>query len=313
MHNIALFGDVLIDLIKDRKSFDFSPVCGGSIFNTAVTLARLSINVDFYSYIGNDFWGNFIIEKMREYKINSENVKRIDDYKTALAFCIINRDGNATYDFYRQNSKVKMDIKNIVNSSLFYYGSIFSILNENRNNVKKMINIAKKNNILIMYDPNIRKKHLNSKKSKKYIYENFKSSDIIKCSIEDLANITNITKIEDGFNFLSQFKPILAIITDGSNGSYAKLRGGNIIKAEAIKIRNIVDTIGAGDNFSAGIIYFLIKKSFLNKEKILTMNENILLNLLYFANKCAGFSLKSKGAFILERDILKLKRIFNSL
>lgn len=311
--SVVLFGDVLVDLIKEKKSFNFFPICGGSIFNTAVTLARLGVNVNFSSYIGNDFWGNFILEKMKEYNINLQNIKKVDNYKTPLAFCIIDKNGNSNYDFYRMNSKIVIDEKNIVNSSIFYFGSIFSILEENRENIKRMTKIANKNNILIIYDPNIRKKHLNSDRVKKYIYENFKSADIIKCSLEDLYNIENINNIQDGFNFLSKFNPILSIITDGKNGSYAKLRNANIMSIPAINVNNIVDTIGAGDNFSAGLIYFLINKSILTKDNILKLVDKDLYNILYFANKCASFCLKNKGAFIDDFNIFKLKKIFNSL
>ncbi len=311
--SIGLFGEALIDLIKDKKSFNFLPVCGGAIFNTAITLARLGCEVDFYSYLGADFWGDFIINQMKKYNINIDYIKREENYKTPLAFCIIDKNGNASYDFYRENKKIKIAFKNIVNNSLFYYGSLFSILEENRSNLENILNITRKNNILTMYDPNIRKRHLKSKKIEKNIYKNFKFADIIKCSIEDLSNILNINKIEDGFDFLFKFNPILSIITLGEDGVCAKLRYGKIVNVPGIKISSIVDTIGAGDNFSAGIVYFLTNKSLLTKEEILSMSENSLYNLLYFANKCASLSLKNKGSFIDESNILKLKKIFNSL
>lgn len=311
--NIGLFGDTLIDLIKDKKSFNFFPVCGGSIFNTALTLGRLGVKVDFYSYVGTDFWGDFIIDKMKKYNINTEYIKRDTNYKTSLAFCIIDNNGNASYDFYKYNKKIRINTTNIINNSFFFYGSLFSIIEENRDNLKEMLIKAKRNNILKMYDPNIRKNHLNSKKLEKNIYNNFNYADIIKCSIEDLSNIVNINKIEDGFDFLEKFNPILTIITAAQNGTFAKLRYGKIVNVSTIKVNNIVDTIGAGDNFSAGIIYFLKKKSLLTRERIISMSDNTLYNLLYFANSCARFSLKNRGAFIDDISISKLKNIFNSL
>lgn len=308
MTNITLFGEVLIDLIStDRTNFVASP--GGSIFNTAITLQRMGINTKFYSKIGNDFWGNYLKEYLVDNNFDIDTSYTTLKEKTPLAFAILDNQKNARYDFYKSIKQEPIKIKEfsqIEHTSFFHFGSFFSTLKENHNIIKRFFRHSRKNNFIISYDPNFRKKF--SKNSITNIFTNMKHSHIIKCSIEDIQNIFSKTlqqktSLQEAFKELEKFNPILSIITLGKKGSAAKIIGKPIVLVPAKHQDKIVSSIGAGDNFSAGYLFYLFRNNIDTIQEILDMNENTIRQMLHFSTKLATLSLTQSSAIIDDTQL----------
>ena len=303
MKQITLLGEILVDLIGDQN-LNFSPVSGGSIFNTASSLAKLEACTSFISQIGDDFWGKYLLDNMSQIGIDVSYLSITKDFKTPLAFAIIDSNGNASYDFYKSKFNLNIENNNFDNTGIFHFGSFFSILEENQQIINNIFNVSKKNDFLISYDPNYRKNFPQS--LTKNLINNFKNSSIIKTSFEDLNNIFGANNIKECFTFLKDFNPILAIVTDGKNGAFASINGNDFIKSDCFDVK-IVDTIGAGDNFSRGILFFLYKNNIFTKNDLKDINNDSLYKMLSFGNTIAGECLKIKGASIDKQRLLEVK------
>ena len=153
---ISLIGEILVDLISD-ENLVFTPKPGGSIFNTASTLSKLGVNTSFYSQIGEDFWGKFLVKKAQENKIDYNFIKISKDFKTPLAFAVIDDESNASYDFYKSKFDYSIQDNDFYGTGIFHFGSFFAISEENQKNIARITENSKKQNFLTCYDPNYRK------------------------------------------------------------------------------------------------------------------------------------------------------------
>jgi fructokinase len=138
--------------------------------------------------------------------------------------------------------------------------------------------------------------------------KNFKRADIIKSSIDDIRSVFNTDKLEEAFDVLESFGAVLTIITLGKEGSAAKIKGKTIIRMPSVKTE-VVDTIGAGDNFSAGFLYYLHVNDISDVNSLLSLDEDFIVSMLAFASTIAAESLKVKGASIEKQTLDSLKNL----
>ena len=129
-----------------------------------------------------------------------------------------------------------------------------------------LISDAKKAGAIVLYDPNFRKPHLKDlPKVKNYILYNIKNADIVKGSDEDFELIFGTKTEQETFEIIKKLNPEISFFyTKGALGSVF-MRENYKIEFLAPKIE-VVNTIGAGDNYNAGIIYGLVNycKKFYN-------------------------------------------------
>jgi fructokinase len=299
---IALLGEILVDMVVSNDLI-IKPCPGGSLYNTASSLSKLDTKTSFYSHIGDDYWGQYLINTMNSLNINHDGIVKSKTNKTPLAFAVINDEGCANYDFYQSKFTEPIITGDFSEVGIFHYGSIFSMLPENKNIINNFIDEAKKINCIISYDPNYR---INFSEYKNTVFDFMKRSAIIKASIEDLENLFGVKNINEAFDALNQFNPTLSIITLGKDGSALKSKDRKYIKIDGLNIE-VVDTIGAGDNFSAGYLYYLYLNKIYTTKDLSLCNDDFFKKMLIFASSIAGEALKIKGANIPNQNLIKFK------
>ena len=248
---ISFFGDILVDLVQDSGSFRPQP--GGSIFNTAITTAKSGYDVNFISQIGDDYWGQYLTDFCRTANIQTENIYRSKQHKTSLAFAILDEQGNAHYDFYKTQSPHEFEPNILSGSRLFHFGSTFSLMPHNRDNIKRFLTFCRENDILISYDPNCRQGS-----DVQLMRQWCRMADIVKMSDEDMKYIYPDVPMVDGVMTILSNGAKVVVVTFGKYGAMAWT-------AESIGCakcpptdKPIRHTIGAGDNFTAGMIDYII-------------------------------------------------------
>lgn len=278
---ISLFGDITIDLVLNRENGAFSPFVGGSVFNTAVSLKNLGVDVDFNSYIGDDYWGRYIQDYIKDNNLNFNNIKMLKDYKTSVAFAIPEENGDTIYEFYKSVKKVEMNF-DLDKCFLFHLGSSFCVIDENDSNIEKIFKLCKENGVLISYDPNYRKKQSNVDN----ILRNLKNADIVKASMADLKNIFGNMSLESYVEVIRSLGVKLIVITLGCDGALASNKTGTYVTVRVKENRRYQNTIGAGDNFSSGLLYYILKN--INKTSLSDLDEEFITKALSFSNEVAG-------------------------
>ncbi len=254
---------------------------GGSMLNTAVSLARMSHNVTHITELGDNAVAIMITRFLKENGVDTSKIKTYPNTNTSVALAFLDAEKKPTYQFvhaYPITRKLNQP-PDFSSSDLLLFGSIYSVSAAIRNEVLNHVLAIKKAGGVLMYDPNIRHQHhLNDADINHAVMENFKLAHIIKASDEDCANIFGYQKPEHYLDALTEVNPnALIFLTLGEKGAVCKLKE-YILWMEAIET-TIVSTIGAGDAFNAGIIAEINKQN-ITAKNYSRLSENHLTRLL---------------------------------
>lgn len=250
---VFAIGETLLDIIFENGKV-ISNVPGGSVLNLAVSLGRVGIEVELISEFGSDPVAEIISKFLLENNVGTKWSHFHQNHRSTLALAFLDENRNASYSFYHDNSKeIKaIDIPDFKSTDVLAFGSTYSIKPERRNFVTTILNAANKAGALILYDPNIRagQKSLDPE-LRENIKQNLLASTLSKGSDEDFLSIfgadLNFT-IKELSRLCKSF-----VVTSGKNDVII----GCNEEYQRLKVPEIkpVSTIGAGDNFSAGLIY----------------------------------------------------------
>ncbi|MEK6733240.1 MAG: carbohydrate kinase [Candidatus Omnitrophota bacterium] len=323
-------GGTSIDIIqdkagdgRDRPLLNFSANVGGSVTNAAIISAKLGLKTGLLSRIGKDPLGNFAREFLDSLKIDTKAIIQDSDIRTPLAIAKIDKSGIAKYTFYKNSPEdsvvpIKSVPKYLLNTcKVFHTGSSYSYQKETFEETLKFIKYLKKRNVFISYDPNIRPgsiKHKNEVKNR--VLTLLKLADLAKLSEIDLEYLTGQKSHEIGLKMLKKQVTSEIILTLGSRGSIyisscvgwispADAAGySRFINVPAFKVK-IADTIGAGDAFTAGLIYRLIKQG--RAQFFSNMESNMI-----FASAVSALICTKKGSHQGLKDISQVEKLLKN-
>ena len=258
MRKIFGFGETVLDIIfKDGQPVAAKP--GGSVLNAFVTMGRLGWNPRFISEYARDDVGALIDSFLTENGVHTGYINRFEDGKSALALAFLDSDNNARYSFYKDFPEKRLqDLPDDLDAGdIILFGSIYASTPEVRDSVLRFLEMGKSRGALIVYDPNFRKAHLAElEKLKPMIIENIGYADIVRGSDEDFRLIFGLEEPADVASRIDTSTRLL-LLTQNSEEVHI-FHKSNHLKVSAEKI-NPISTIGAGDNFNAGILHFLLK------------------------------------------------------
>lgn len=250
-------GETVFDIIfKDNKPVNAIP--GGSTFNSMISLGRCGVPATFLSETGDDHIGNLICSYLEENGVSSADVDK--NGKSHLSLAFLNERNDANYVFYKDHphDKAEMRLPEINADDIILFGSYYAINPVIRHKVKALLDYARKQGAIIYYDLNFRASHKDEKDILlPTIIENFGYADIIRGSNEDFEIVFGYTDFSSIANReFMQGKTL--IYTCGSEPTLLKTSQETVI-SHVVKPIEVVSTIGAGDNYNAGVIYSLIR------------------------------------------------------
>lgn len=259
MRKVIGIGETVLDIIfKDNRPHTAVP--GGSVFNGLVSLGRLGVPVSFISELGNDRVGDIIRTFMEDNNISTELVDCFPDGKSPISLAFLDGENNANYIFYKDYPKQRLDVPlpTINPDDILVFGSYYSLNPALRERMVEFLDYAKERKAILYYDPNFRKAHAHEAIFlTPTILENLEYADIVRGSDEDFFNIFGKTDADSIYTDHIAFYCERFISTHAADG--VNLYTNKLSEHfDAARI-NPVSTIGAGDNFNAGIIYGLLK------------------------------------------------------
>ncbi|MBI5011085.1 MAG: carbohydrate kinase, partial [Bacteroidia bacterium] len=195
-----------------------------------------------------------------------------DDGSTTLALAFLNEKNDAHYTFYKNFPGKRLDIEfpKLNSEDILQYGSFYAIWPEIRTKIKKFVQTAYDSGALVLYDPNFRKSHLSELGSlKPLIVENMRMSCIVRGSDEDFRNIFRVNSAAEAWDVVRNYCSCL-VYTANTEGVY--VRTNSYSGQFPVKSITPVSTIGAGDNFNAGIITSIYKNN-ITRDQLATIGE----------------------------------------
>ena len=299
---IVCCGEALIDMLPRQSSTGepcFAPHAGGAIFNTAIALGRLGVPTGFFSGLSHDMFGALLARTLEQSLVGTHYCAR-SNRPTTLAFVEL-RDGQASYHFYDENSAGRMitetdlpafgdDVKALM------FGGI-SLLPEPCASTYEVLMARERSKRVIMLDPNIRPGFITDEKAYlERLKRLFALADIVKLSDEDL-NWIGARFGSDGEALIASLladNATLVLVTRGSQGADGYAKSG---KTSAVgKPVSVIDTIGAGDTFNAGVLASLHRQGLLDRKALAGISVTQIEQALQLANKVAAVTVSRAGA-----------------
>ena len=259
MRRVIGIGETILDvLFKDNQPKAAVP--GGSVFNGIISLGRAGANVTFISEVGGDKVGNIILDFMKENGVGTDNVMVYPDRKSPVSLAFLNEKNDAEYIFYKDYPSLRLDAEmpEVTGDDIIMFGSYYAITPQLRDKVKELLDRARKAGAIIYYDVNFRKSHAHEAiKLMPIILENFEYADIVRGSNEDFGFMFSMTDPDKVYQHKVSFYCPRFICTNGGEGLC--LRTASLKKDYPVAPLQTVSTIGAGDNFNAGLVFGLLK------------------------------------------------------
>lgn len=266
MRKVIGIGETILDIIF-RNNIPVKAVPGGSTFNSVISLGRMGLNVSFISEVGNDKVGKMIIETLHDSGVDSSSVCSFSDGKSPLSLAFLNEQNDAEYLFYKDypNNRLEVDFPQIDADDVVVYGSYFVLNPVLRNKTKAFLEYARERGAILYYDINFRKNHINERvKLAEALIENLEFADIVRGSIEDFENLYSICDAQRIYKEKIKFYSPNFICTQGSGDVILFSRAGE--KSYSPNKVDVVSTVGAGDNFNAGVVYGVISNNITREE-----------------------------------------------
>ncbi len=304
MQKIYAIGESLVDIIFDKGEVKAARP-GGSMLNSSVSLGRAGKEVYFLSELGNDQIGDLVVGFLETNQVNTRYVHRYTQGKTALALAFLNEKGDAAYDFYKSYppTRMQLEIPPFSSDDIFLFGSFFGIDPAIRPTMVSIANAAKLAGTLLVYDPNFRKPHAHQlEKLRPFILENMQLAHIIRASHEDMEIIFGETSAKK-LSQMPQLKGKVLILTQNSAGVYLQ-SDFHTACFPAPKIE-VVSTIGAGDNFNAGLIFGLVQQNISTKH-LPTITHGQWESIIGYAIGFASEVCRSYDNYISEKFAVNL-------
>ena len=249
-----VIGESLIDVVQ-RSDGSTQEHVGGSPANVAVGLARLGHDITFATLVGDDQRGDRIASHLADEGI-SLTQGNVGGRPTSVATATLDATGAATYSF-----SLTWDLAgqpSLEGLSHVHTGSIAATLEPGASAVLATIQDARPA-ATISYDPNVRRALMvDPHEVRSKIEQIIGLSDVVKASDEDIAWLYEGAPISDVLRLWGQLGPALTVVTRGLAGAVVALSvTGELTSVDAPTVE-VVDTVGAGDSFMAGLLSGLI-------------------------------------------------------
>ena len=259
MRRVIGIGETILDILFKENQPKVA-VPGGSVFNGIISLGRAGANVTFISEVGGDKVGNIILDFMKENGVGTDNVVVYPDRRSPVSLAFLNENNDAEYIFYKDYPNLRLDAEmpEVTGDDIVMFGSFYAITPQLRDKVKELLDKARKVGAIIYYDVNFRKTHAHEAiKLMPTILENFEYADIVRGSNEDFGYMFGMTDPDKVYQHKVSFYCPRFICTNGGEGLC--LRTATLKKDYPVEPLQTVSTIGAGDNFNAGLVFGLLK------------------------------------------------------
>lgn len=315
MKRVIAIGELLIDFVPQetacplRDVIHFERVAGGAPANVVRAVSRLGGQGVMVSQVGEDAFGEHIIETLKADGVDTQYVYQTSQANTGLAFVSLDATGNREFSFFRNPSadlylspeQITADL--MKDAAVLHFCSVDLVDYPVKEAHRRAIELAKENGMLISFDPNVRLPLWSSAEAcQKAIREFLPCADIIKLSDDELEFVTDCTDEKAAAEKLFADGCKMMILTKGPEGSAVYTPSAHA-QVPALKVA-VLDTTGAGDSFAGSFLYQVVRDE-LSEEKIAALTGQQLADYIDFSAHYAALTVGKRGAVMADMEELQ--------
>ncbi len=228
---------------------------GGGATNAAAALSKLGVKVKMLTKLGDDHDAKFIEREMKQYKVKNICVRRSNKStnSSAIVSSSIEKDRiiyafkGASQDLTQNDFKQRQ-----LNAKWIY---LATLMGKSFHTAKKIASYAQRKKINVLFNPSL---YL-AKKGKRYLKEILQATTLLVLNKEEAQALLNTSKTSFPYLLkeLHSLGPSSVVITNGTKRFYG-LHEKTMYSLIPPKVKR-VNTAGAGDAFTAGLLSELIK------------------------------------------------------
>lgn len=279
-HKIAGIGELLWDVLPDAEQL------GGAPINFAYHVSALGAEAVAISTIGSDNRGEKALKELQNRGVNTSYISVLDQFDTGYVTARVDGKGVATYAFPDDVAWDHLAINPAAQQcaaklKAICFGTLAQRSESSRSSIQQYLGTTSEKTLKV-YDLNLRQNFYN----REIIENSLKMCTVLKLNDDELTVISSLflltgSEHEQMEALRKHFDLELVILTKGSNGSILIERGE--ISRHSGLAAEVVDTIGAGDSFTAAVVIGLLSKKTLDE-----INEK--------ANRLAAYVCSQPGA-----------------
>lgn len=238
--DVVALGELLIDFTfsgtsgQGNRMYEANP--GGAPCNVLSMLQKLGHSTAFIGKVGKDSFGRLLENAVKEQGINTDGLVYDGTVPTTLAFVYTGSGGERDFSFYRNPGadmmlkQEEIDEELIKQAKIFHFGSLSMTSGSACRATEYAVGTAKKNNVLVSFDPNLRPPLWdNLDKAKEKMKYGFSQCDILKISDNEIEFITGMDDIDKGvIEIIKQYHIPFVCATMGRDGSKVFYNGSVI-------------------------------------------------------------------------------------
>ena len=238
----------------------FTKSLAGAESNVAIGLTRLGKKVRWISKLGKDSFGNFILSTLTGEGVDVSKAIRDKRFPTAVYFKETKSFGDPDVYYYRKNSAAShMEPSDVCMEWMegarhLHVTGITPALSENAAAmIRKTMELAKEMGLTVSFDPNLRRKLWSEEEARRVLLSLIPLCDVFLPGVEEAQFLLGHQSIEDYGKMFLEMGPKIVALKLGEEGSIGFIEG-NTVKAAPHVVKNVIDTVGAGDAFAAGFL-----------------------------------------------------------
>jgi fructokinase len=268
---IVVCGEALFDVFPGADSaagIELSARIGGSPFNLAVGLARLGVPPMFFGGLSRDLLGNRLAAALAAEQVLLDAAPR-PDAPTALVLVDVDEAGVPAYTFYGSGSAERCvlpgDLARVpAGAAAIHVGSYCMVVEPVAATLRALVERQHARS-LVAYDLNVRLTIEPRISAWQAALEwMLPRCDLLKVSDEDIHQLYPGWEPQQFARHALQGGAGLVVVTRGAQGVYAAMRTGQALERPAQAV-TVVDTVGAGDTFQAGLLSWLARRGLLTR------------------------------------------------
>jgi fructokinase len=298
----TVVGEALVDLVPNGPTGEYRASPGGSPFNVAIGLARLGNATALMARLADDGFGRILRAAADAEGIDLSSAPRAAEH-TTLAIASVDADGDVVYDFYLEGTAdwqwTADELRGLpAETELLHFGSIASWTPPGSDRIEDFVRDTRaRGGVLVSYDPNIRPAVVGRRRrdAVEVVERCVRCAHLVKASREDVEWLYPGAGSDDIAVHWTQLGAGLAVITDGASGASAYRRGGVPLRRPGQSVA-VVDTIGAGDAFSAALLAGLARRRLHVGPALATIPDRALVDVIDEAVLVSAMTCERAGA-----------------
>jgi len=271
--DVALFGEAMLLLVADRpgpleNAEAFHKRTAGAETNVAIGLARLGLKVGWASRLGTDSMGRYLIAAMKAEGIDCSHVICDPAQRTGFQFKGRVTDGSdPPVEYHRKGSAASqmgpadVDEAWLRSARHLHATGVFPAISDSSLQAAlKSMDVMRAAGRTISFDTNLRPTLWSSTETMRHwVNELASRADWVLPGIEEGVLLTGHTKPEDVARFYRERGAKLVVVKLGAEGAYYDSEVAGTGRVDGFPVKEVIDTVGAGDGFAAGVVSALLE------------------------------------------------------